>query len=170
VKAVECEREQDVIAAVVSGRWPGRCEAELRTHVAACEICRDVADVAVAFGAGREAAWESIQLPSAAHMWWRLQMRARQDAARAAIRPIAVVQGLVAAAIAAVTVVIIGFGLAARWWLPLDLETGPRQAAAGAVDALTAMAAAAPQTMVLLGAIAAGLVLMPVAVYFALSE
>ena len=37
---------------------------------------------------GREDERAEIQIPSSAVMWWRAQMRARQEAAREASRPI----------------------------------------------------------------------------------
>lgn len=174
MRAVECDREPDVIAAVLSGRWPDRCEADLGAHVSGCAICRDVAAVAVAFGAEQDAAWQSVRVPSAAHMWWRLQMRARQDAARAAVRPIAVVQGMIGSAIAAAAVAVIAIGLAGGAWLPAAADQSPAVSMVGSVStvirALLAAAAVTPQTTLVLGGIAAGLILMPVAVYFALSE
>ena len=46
MKIVDCCREQDVLDALTSGRWPDRADEELRAHVAACAICADVVDVA----------------------------------------------------------------------------------------------------------------------------
>ena len=114
-----------------------------------------------------------VRVPSAAHMWWRLQLRARQDAARAALRPIAVVQGLLAVGIAGLAVAAIGFGWATGSWAGWPLSNpasvlGP--AASDLLDAVLSFPGATSQTTLVCGAIAAGLVLMPVAVYLALSE
>ena len=49
--AIECSREQDVLDAITTGRWPGRCDAELRDHVEFCGICQDVAAVFSAISA-----------------------------------------------------------------------------------------------------------------------
>jgi hypothetical protein len=170
MKIIECPQEQDVIAAVMSRRWPDRCDANLRAHVGACSICRDVAEVAVAFGADQDAFSEDTKVPTAAHMWWRLQMRARQDAARAARRPIAVAQAFVAAAIGGLGVAAIGFGLATGSWSISEMGSGLQPAANAVVGSLVSLAATPPHTTLVFGAIAAGLVLMPVAVYLALSE
>jgi hypothetical protein len=173
VKITECSREQEVIAAVVSHRWPERAGTLLRAHVASCDICRDVAEVAGAFGDDQDAAWQMVRVPSAAHMWWRLQMRARQDAARAALRPIAVVQGLVTVGIAGLAVAAIGLGWAAGSWSAWPLSTaasGFWPAASDLVGTVFSFADASAQATLVFGAIAAGLVLMPVAVYLALSE
>ena len=173
VKTIECSREHDVIAAVASKRWPERCDPDLRAHVASCDICRDVADVAAAFDADQDTAWQMTRVPSAAHMWWRLQMRARQDAARAALRPIAVVQGLVAVAVAGLAVAAIGLGWAAgSWseWSIVSAEGGFWPAATRLAGTVFSFADATKQATLMLGVIAAGLVLMPVAVYLALTD
>jgi len=170
MKTIECAREQDVIAAVMSRRWPDRTDLGLRSHVATCRICRDVAEVAVAFGADQDAVSEETRVPTAAHMWWRLQMRARQDAARAARRPIAVVQGFVAAAVGGLGVAAIGLGWATGSWSITEAANGLQPAANAVVGSLLSFAATPPHATLIFGAIAAGLVLMPVVVYLALSE
>ena len=50
--------------------------------------------------------------PSSAIVWWRAQMRARQEAARAAERPITIVHGLAIACGAGVAVSLIGTAIA----------------------------------------------------------
>jgi len=94
---MECAREQDVVDAVTSGRWPERVDAALRAHVAGCAICADVAEVARALQEDHEAAWRDARIPSSARVWWRAEMRARQEAARQAARPMAVAQAAAAA-------------------------------------------------------------------------
>jgi hypothetical protein len=94
----ECEREQDVLDALAAGRWPDRCNEELRLHVSACAICRDLADVATVLVGDQDAAWRDARVPPAGVVWWRAQLRAREDAARAAGRPVAFIQGVAASA------------------------------------------------------------------------
>ena len=96
----ECDREQDVLDALAAGRWPARCDEDLRAHVSACAICHDLVDVVAALADDRDATWREARLPSAGAVWWRAQLRAREDAARAAGRPVAFIQG-VAASVAA---------------------------------------------------------------------
>ena len=88
----ECARETDVVDAVTSGRWPERADAGLRAHVAGCAICADVAEVARALQDDHDAAWRDARVPSAGRVWWRAEMRARQEAARKAAQPMAFVQ------------------------------------------------------------------------------
>ena len=105
----ECPREADVIDAIAAHRWPDRVDRELRAHVAACEVCADVADVAVAMTAGYDAALSEAALPPAHLVWLRAQARARTAAAREAARPIAVMQALGLASAAGVVSLAIGF-------------------------------------------------------------
>ena len=51
--------------------------------------------------------------PSSAIVWWRAQMRARQEAARAAERPITIVHGLAIACGAGIALSLIGTAIAA---------------------------------------------------------
>ena len=97
MKPTECMRELEVMEMVACGRWADRCPEELRAHVAACEICSDVLEVALAFHEDREARSE-VQVPSAGLVWWRAELRARQEAMRKVSRPMTVVQAFGAAA------------------------------------------------------------------------
>jgi hypothetical protein len=111
---VECRHEADVLAAVSTNRWPGRVDAELRDHVATCDICTDVIAVVAAFDAETEAARGLARVPDSGIVWWKAQMRARQDAARAAARPITVAQSVAFAATVGVAGAL--FGATAAWF------------------------------------------------------
>jgi hypothetical protein len=91
---IQCPREGDVLDALASARWPERVAAELADHVASCGICRDVITVASAMQADHDVAWKEASVPSSGQMWWRAEMRARQDAVREAARPVTVAQGV----------------------------------------------------------------------------
>jgi len=180
VNATECTREQDVIDAVKSGRWPDRCGGGLRVHVAACAICADVLDVARAFQDEHDRAWRDARVPPSGRVWWRAEMRARQEAARKAAQPITVVQGVAGACAAGIAIAVFGV-LSPRVWQSLGL-----QAAVGYVTDVTSVksvlgagwlqlaslsAAVPPQIVLSLGiALGAGLVLTPLALYFVFSE
>ena len=110
---VECAREQDVLDAIAARRWPDRCDAELRDHVAACSICADVIDVVGPLTDSHDEIWQGIQVPSSGTVWWRAQLRAQQEAARKASRPITVVQGV--AAVAALVVIVVAAYTIAPW-------------------------------------------------------
>jgi hypothetical protein len=97
---IDCLHEEDVADAVVSGRWPAGCDADLVAHAASCVICGDVIVVAGAICEDGNAACAEARIPPAGLMWWRAQLRARHDVAESAGRPITYVHA-VAGAVAA---------------------------------------------------------------------
>jgi hypothetical protein len=104
VKLTDCPREQEVIDAVTTGRWPERCDPELARHVAACDGCRDLAAVFGLLGASWEDTRQAADVPAAGTIWWRAKVRARREAERAAARPITVTQ--VAGAVLGIVLVV----------------------------------------------------------------
>jgi predicted anti-sigma-YlaC factor YlaD len=167
---LECPREQDVLDAAAANRWPDRADPSLREHLAGCAICRDVVEIAVAFLEDRDVARTEAQVPPAAMVWWRAQIRAREEAARIAARPIALVQALatVCVAIASLAVapaasawlrgLITSLGAADWWSLP-----------ATDISFAWVVSAAAYITLPLL-IVGIWIVLAPVVVYLALDE
>jgi hypothetical protein len=93
---IECQREDDVIDALTARRWPDRCPAELRVHVDSCALCRDLVDVVGAFQLDHERASRDARVPPSSVVWWRAQLRAREDAVRRAARPLGFIQGVAA--------------------------------------------------------------------------
>ena len=161
----ECDREQDVLDALAAGRWPARCDEDLRVHVETCVICRDLAAVAAAFADDRDDGWRDVHVPSAGIAWWRAQLRAREDAARAAGRPVAFIQGV------AVSVAV---------WLAIALVRAiPAQSLgewrAWLADGVTItmadvsrLTAAVPLVMFVI--VGAWLLLAPIAIYFVATD
>jgi hypothetical protein len=161
----ECEREQDVIDALSSQRWPGRCAEDLCAHVAACTLCADLVDVAGALLHEQESAWVEAEVPPPGVVWWRSQLRAREEAARTAARPLAFIQG-VAASVALWLAVSAFRALPAasipdwhKWLAPL----------ASLLDGFSLSMALPGSPLVLLG-LGAWLLLAPAVIYFAISE
>ena len=166
---LECPREQDLLDAVAANRWPERVDAGLRAHVSACSICSDVVEMAEAFLQDRESAPTEMAVPPATVVWWKAQIRAREEAARLAARPIALVQAVatICAAIASLIVapaasawvrsLITSLGAADWWSLPSDVSFS------------WILSAAAYTTLPLL-AVGVWIVLAPVVVYLALDE
>lgn len=162
MRTVDCVREQDVVDALASGRWPERVSDDLRCHVDGCDICADTLAVALPLLLDRDAPGDEPHIPSSAVMWWRAQLRARQDAAREAARPIAVAQivgGI--SVVAALSIVVLAFSPLAREWVT-GLAGGTH---AFTLEALTLHGWLLPGLMLLLG-----LVLTPLAIYFAVVE
>ncbi len=171
MNATECTREQDAVDAVTAGRWPDRCDDELRAHVAGCSICADVVTVARALQQEHESAWRDARVPPSGRVWWRAEMRARQEAARRASQPITFVQGIAGACAAGIAVAAIGL-VSPAVWESLGLMTFVKSLVGAGQIELTALSAAMPPQIVLSLAIAlaAGLVLTPLALYFVFSD
>lgn len=110
---IECPHESDVLTMVVTGQWPERAPADLRAHVAACELCADLAVVAQAIDEEHSARIEP-NLPGSGTMWWRAQLRARQEAATQVVRPITVAQGAFLAVLGGVAGAV--FGATTDWF------------------------------------------------------
>ena len=93
MRTIECVREAEVIDAVTTGRW----EEDLRAHAARCRVCADLAAVTAALQAEHAQTWQAARVPAAGLVWWLMELRARQEAARTAARPIAMAQAFAAA-------------------------------------------------------------------------
>lgn len=96
-------------------------------------------ELAILLAAEGESAQDTAEPPSSARVWWRAQMRARQEAAAAANRPMTVVHAL---AIACGVGLLLGLGSVSLAWL-----RGTSGSIAGAVTAVAS--AAAPITSVI---------------------
>lgn len=164
-----CPHEGAVLAAIHAGRWPDNAAPEVRAHVAACLECAAVAELACVLRV--DLAWPAFgddAPPSSSVMWWKLQQRARRDAARAAARPVAIAQALAGASLCGL---LLGLGgLAWHWlhpwveWFGTELMGFP---------SLAATFVGHPPLWISTGASLAALavlVLAPVALYFVVSE
>jgi hypothetical protein len=166
----ECLREQDVMDAVTSGRWPGRIDSELRDHVAGCTICQDVADVFAALSSDRDKVSETLSVPPATVVWWRAQIRAREEASRAAAQPIALAQGVAVACLIGAACAL----LPLAW--PSAVYAG--ESALTAIDWIAPRVAAVSNAFAMvtgtglpfLTFAAASLLLAPILLYYALTE
>src|SRR5262245_4747305 len=164
----ECDREPDVLDALAAGRWPARCDEDLRAHVSACAICRDLADVAAVLADERDDAWSEARVPPAGVMWWRAQLRAREDAARAAGRPVAFIQGVAAS-------VAVWLAIALFRAIPAESVAEWRAWAAGLLPGVPLTMAdvawlTAGVPLVIIAIVGAWLVLAPIAIYFAAAD
>ena len=114
MKALGCEFESEVLAAVIEARWPERADAELRAHAEGCAICREVAAVGAALAADRETLLAEATVPDSGLVWWRAQLRARREAAKVAGRPITAAQVLTLASAAGLAGAC--FGATSSWF------------------------------------------------------
>lgn len=110
MKIPNCDREQEVVNALGSGRWTSAWGEEIRQHAATCSVCREVAFVAEALRLEAEAA-DHLRLPGAGLVWWKAQLAARCVAEERAAQPITLVERT-AQALGALAV----FGIVAWQW------------------------------------------------------
>ena len=164
----ECPRESDLLEAIAFGRWPDGC-GDLRAHVASCDICADLAEVAVALHDDRAALCREAQPPSPGMVWWRATIRARAEATRAATQPISVLQGIAGACVVGAAAGLVTLAWQSMHWMDRMGELAMRLESRRA-DIDTATTFAAGHGLPILIAIAAGLVLAPLALYFTLAD
>ncbi len=167
-QASGCPREMDVVEAVGFGRWPEQCP-ELVAHVASCEVCADVVDVARALHADRQWLCREAQPPAAGMVWWRATIRARAEAARTATQPISILQGIAGACIVGAAAGLVTIAWRSMHWVErigeLAVQLESRRA-----DIATASTFAASHGLPVLLAVAAGVVLAPLALYITLAD
>ena len=73
-----------------------------------CPECGPLAALADEIRREYEHTQQSAQVPTAEIVWWRAQMRAREDAARTAARPIVFTQALAVAALIGLLISVVG--------------------------------------------------------------
>jgi hypothetical protein len=157
VKSVECEFESEVLAASLQSRMP----EPLRSHVAGCAICSDVAAVAAAIDEARERMHSDVVVPDSGRVWWLAQLRARREATKTAGRPITAIQ--VIALACAIGLLGACFGATSTWF-----QAGLARIEA-ALAGFSAGAFLAEHGLIVLAA-AFVLLLVPGAVYLALGR
>ena len=170
MSAEECRHEHDVVAAVLSGRWPHGCDEELRSHVAGCGVCRGVTTIAALLREDQSASLSGVRVPAAGQVWWRAAIRARVEAAHTASRPLTWMQSLAAAAVAGLAIAL----FSVVW--PLVREVASRATtlvtsmSPGTAEVASLFATVMQQTLPLLLLAGAFAILTPIALYFALSD
>lgn len=151
----ECTREPEAIQTVHSGCWPGRSPDDLRSHITECAICADAVEVALAFRDDLEVALPDVHVPPPGLVWWRAELRARQEAMRKVSQPMTLVQAFGGACTVGVAV-----ALLSRAWPSL-------KEAIALIDPSTF--SYSQWTMMIAGAIAL-LIVAPLAMYLVLSD
>ena len=119
MKLPQCDREQEVVDALRSGRWASEWGEEIRQHAAVCAVCAEVAFAAQEFQREVELARAELQqpgagLPSAGLVWWKAQLAARRAAEQRAAEPMVLVERV---AYALGTLAALGLGV---WQWPTD--------------------------------------------------
>jgi hypothetical protein len=157
-----------VVEAVLAGRWPERSDDDLVAHARACEVCREVAQLAWLIHDDHQRSRYEVHVPAAGQVWWRAAIRARLESTQTAMRPMTWMHALTAA----ITVGLLLAALTAAWPMLSPLGDRALTMALGFIpnaDVASALASGLRQ-MAMLGLIAvAVLVAAPLAVYYVLS-
>jgi hypothetical protein len=162
---LECVRAAEVLAAMTAGPEPALSNEALRQHADACESCREMVTVVSALRAERDRLRRSATAPSAGLVWWRAQLRQKQQAALRATAPVTAVH---AAAIVAVVVLVVVLVSSVAPFVGMPSLSGIVPTAASWTVAPRSLATEFPMLRygLMLGA-TAWLILGPVALYFA---
>jgi hypothetical protein len=142
------------VTAVLEGAWPADVPDALREHINTCACCRDVIELAIAIR-DEPSADTTAPVPGAGLVWWRAELRLRQEAARAAARP------LFAATALALAVVAGGIAALVQTALPRLAREWTSAVGVAGITSSSLLTAALVLT---------ALVVTPVAVYLALSD
>lgn len=87
-----CPHETEIQAIVRSGHWPEACDPELRNHVETCRTCGEQLLVLHAFHSARAHTMQAARVDHPDLLWWRAQLRRRNDALQRVSRPITTAQ------------------------------------------------------------------------------
>jgi len=74
-----CPYEKEVAELLARGHWEHACAPELRDHVSACRACSDLVLVSTAFQSARADSASTASIGSPGPLWWRAQLRRRNE-------------------------------------------------------------------------------------------
>jgi hypothetical protein len=167
--SAECPRENELLDALQSSRWPAACETSLREHVQTCRACTQLLSVVDALLADHRGLVQQASVPSSAVVWWRAQMRSRREAAERAAQPISFVQGIALACAAGLLATALGvfvptFRRLAAW---IAQQAGSWS---GLSMPLVSDPLANPIVLAAIAALGLCALVLPLALYFTLHE
>jgi hypothetical protein len=136
-----CPHEAEVQAILRQGHWPEACDRELRRHIQTCRSCSEQLLVLHTFHAARAHAMQAAPIDHPNLLWWRAQLRRRNQALQRVGRPITTAQifalciSILAAAALLRSQLATGFNWS-NWssWLPQSL---PQSSSGSSFDALS---------------------------------
>jgi hypothetical protein len=85
---ISCAREKEIAVLLERGQWPHVAPHDLLAHVEGCRSCSELVLTRQAFQQARDASMEMPALPSASALWWRAQLRKRNEAIERISKPI----------------------------------------------------------------------------------
>lgn len=165
-----CAHEPEVKAMLLRGHWPHASDPDLSKHIHACPRCRSQVLLATAFQSDRARAMQAAPVQHPGLVWWRAQLRRREQAFRQVDRSTSTahVFALVITIVVAVTLFLRQVQTGSGWpaWLSEPygtLHSGATSVLASARDGV----ATDPNLVMLAAGIGVLLLLGAVVVYFA---
>lgn len=122
-----CSRQNEVTQALQAGQWPQGCAQELHDHVETCRQCGEQVRFTLAFAAARNAAMRAAMPQSAGLLWWKAQLRRRQQAMERLERPgAAIPTATLTASVVLLAVALLAIGKHLDWaqWATLFSPAG----------------------------------------------
>jgi len=83
-----CVHEKELVGLLALGHYPHACTAEQRGHVDNCRSCAELVLVTRAFQTVRAQSAAAANLASPGLLWWRAQLRRRNEAVERVGKPI----------------------------------------------------------------------------------
>jgi hypothetical protein len=169
MRNLECAREQELLEALQSSRWPQGTDVSLQEHVAACAACTQLLSVVGALLEDHQSLVQEASVPSSAIVWWRAQMRSRREAAERAVQPISFVQGIALACAAGLLATALGI-FVPTFRRSLSWMTEALASFSGLSVPVVADPLASPIVLAAIAALGLCALVLPVALYFTFHE
>jgi len=83
-----CSQEKEIRRLIDAGAWPQGSMPELQAHAKSCRSCAELIRVRQAFRDARSEAVRQARLQSPGLLWWRAQLRRRNEAVARIGRPL----------------------------------------------------------------------------------
>jgi hypothetical protein len=124
-----CPHEAEVQAILRQGHWPEACDRELRQHIQSCRSCSEQLLVLHTFHAARAHTMQAAPIDHPNLLWWRAQLRRRNQALQRVGRPITTAQifALCISILAAAALLRSQIGKGLHWssWFPQSSSGSP---------------------------------------------
>jgi len=85
-----CSREKELQAALRQGYWPQASDPGLRAHVQECRDCQELVLVTEVLQKAKSEGQRAAPDTSSSLLWWRAQLRRRNEAIRRVSEPLAI--------------------------------------------------------------------------------
>lgn len=87
-----CSSEEELEATLRQGRWPHACDPDLRAHVEGCRDCQELVSVTQTLQKAKSNGEQLARLHSPGLLWWRAQLRRRNEAIQRITEPLALAE------------------------------------------------------------------------------